>query len=203
MTLQKMYRFIKEYLIFFLFGKPSLVKEIECMSPEEYHKKAVASHHEHALFSYKDPLVQTLIWNIKYRKNIAFLKLIAKILQKEIPIRTYFQDPLIIPVPLSDTRRRERGYNQIEEILKYIEGFNIENTLVKKIKHTKNQTKLTRKERRQNLQDVFIVTNTQRIINREVVVIDDVITTGTTLTKIAQTLKKVGAKKVFVLAIAH
>lgn len=173
------------------------------MSPEEYCKNVTLSHHKHALFSYRDPLVQTLIWNIKYRKNLTFLKLIAEILQKEIPLRISFQNPLIIPVPLSSIRRRERGYNQTEEVLKYLKGFDVETTIVKKIRHTKNQTQLTRAERTQNLQGVFVVTDTQKIINREVVIIDDVITTGTTLTKIAQVLKRAGAKKVSILAIAH
>jgi len=202
------------------------VAEIEKMSTDEYRARAIPSIkiktgemglEIYTLFSYKDPLVQTLIWNMKYRRNRIFFKLAGEIIYEElVEILTElnmwndFTNPIIIPVPISNKRRRERGYNQTEEILKstyndcHCNGkYKIRDDLVKKGVHTENQTRLGRKERKNNLENAFVVTNKQEIVGRNIVIFDDVITTGTTITKIAQTLKKAGARKVVALAIAH
>ena len=217
--IQKMYRFIKEHIVLFLFNNPLLVKEIENMSVEEYRKKATASlkvetvsggPEIYSLFSYKDPLVRTLVLNMKYRRNRAFFSLAGKLVYQELieileelNLWSYFIDPIIVPVPISNKKRRERGYNQTEEILKNLKGFEVRNDLVKKTTHTKNQTGLSGKERKKNLKDAFVVINKQHIAGRNIIIFDDVITTGTTITEIAQTLKKAGARKVVALTIAH
>ncbi|MFA6297381.1 MAG: phosphoribosyltransferase family protein, partial [Candidatus Paceibacterota bacterium] len=217
MTFLEMYRFIWQKISFLLFNKSVLVAEIEKMSAEEFKRRATSSKNIkinsgeleiYTIFSYKDPLVQTLIWNIKYRKNKIFLKIAGGIVQEEL-MKMIFTNPIIIPTPISNKRRRERGYNQTEEILRssYNDGhcneeYEIRYDLLKKVVHTKNQTKLKRKDRKKNLEGAFVVTNKQAIAGRNIIIFDDVITTGTTITEIAQTLKKAGARKVVALAIA-
>jgi ComF family protein len=90
----------------------------------------------------------------------------------------------IVPIPLAKKRKAERGYNQIEEVLRYVRTdsvLHIETRALKRIRNTRPQTKLTRKERAQNVADAFLVTKPERIRNKNIILIDDVVTTGATL----------------------
>ena len=213
MTFLKMYRFLKDILLLLLFPKPPLVIEIEKIDPNEFYDRVAPSLDKRALFSYRDLLIQTLIWNMKYRKNKVFFKLAGKLLEKRLVLLKkefpHFTHPLIIPVPLSDKRRRERGYNQTEEILKYLPqdahllSFEIRNDVVQKIRHTESQTKLSRKERKTNLRGAFAVKNKKVVLGRNIIIFDDVVTTGTTFLEITLVLKEGGAKEIITLALAH
>jgi ComF family protein len=116
--------------------------------------------------------------------------------------------PLIIPIPLSKQRLSQRGFNQISILLKSITKRYPElATLVhydSLLKHrdTQSQTQLTRKERLSNVRGAFsCVTGIPR--GSDILLIDDVLTTGATVTEASKVLYKCGAKRVTVLTLAR
>jgi ComF family protein len=117
----------------------------------------------------------------------------------------FFQDGAVgIPVPQFWARRLQRGFNQsllLTQELQRELGITVETRLLRRIKHTRSQTRLTPAERRANVRNAFRVSN-RRATPESVVLIDDVITTGATMEECARTLKEAGAKWIGALAFA-
>lgn len=111
----------------------------------------------------------------------------------------------IIPVPLHPTKLKERGYNQskllAEELSKRIDIPVLCDNLIR-VKETKTQTKLSYIERQENLEGAFDVLNEDEIKGKVILLIDDVLTTGSTTDHCAKTLLKHKAKEVYVLTLA-
>lgn len=106
----------------------------------------------------------------------------------------------IIPVPMYKSDKAKRGYNQCELIAKelsHISGIPHKFNIVFKIRKTPHQKELSRKERKANLKNAFKVKNPEKISGKNILLIDDVCTTGSTLSEIAGLLKNNGAGKVF------
>jgi len=114
---------------------------------------------------------------------------------------------IVIPVPLYKTQFRERGYNQAEllakEFVKQFPQMALQGKTLVRIKSTRSQTKLSRKDRLQNLLTAFSVVDSEAIKNKTILLIDDVCTTGATLNACAKTLLRAGADKVFGLTFAR
>ncbi len=115
---------------------------------------------------------------------------------------------VLVPIPSSKKRRSERGFNQAEliarKIFEYDEGknFSCDTSLLFKIKDTPHQSELkNRAERLKNLIGAFSASG--KCSGKNIILIDDVITTGTTMNEAAKVLKKSGAKKVLGFSIAH
>ena len=105
---------------------------------------------------------------------------------------------LIIPVPLFWWKRLRRGYNQaslLSMITSKETGIRAKNIL-KRVKNTKTQTRLSESEREKNVTNAFAVC-TNGIRNKKVMLIDDVLTTGATLNECARVLKEHGAAEVY------
>jgi ComF family protein len=102
---------------------------------------------------------------------------------------------------MTEKARRKRGYNQAELMAREISrltGIEVEELLVKRVE-TVRQARLNRKERLSNLKGAIKAGNRQLIVNKVIVVVDDVITTGATAEAVAAALKRAGAAKVYVL----
>lgn len=112
----------------------------------------------------------------------------------------------IAPVPLGRKRRRERGYNQVEEIarraLKGIEGIALDTDLLVRTRETASQVSLPRRDRMENMRGAF---RAARPIDRAYtyIVLDDVLTTGATLQAAIDALRQAGAGHIVPLALAH
>lgn len=170
-----------------------------------------------ALFDYRRPLIRKAIWELKYRGNRQIAKLLAETLYQELlpelADRLEFENflnPILIPLPISEKRRRERGFNQCELLgEKLVEAddnrnFIYHQDLLLKNRHTESQTRShNRRERLENLRGCFSVKNPQEILGRNLVLLDDVITTGATVKEARRTLLASGARKVIIFAIAH
>ncbi|MFH0941119.1 MAG: phosphoribosyltransferase family protein, partial [Candidatus Omnitrophota bacterium] len=107
-------------------------------------------------------------------------------------------------VPLHQVRIREREFNQSERIameLSHLFKRPVSLTL-KKIRNTPSQTTFKENERLSNLKDAFAVADRKAILNKNVLIIDDVITTKATVTEASRVLKNAGAKTVHILAFA-
>jgi ComF family protein len=112
----------------------------------------------------------------------------------------------IIPVPLHRERLMQREFNQATMIAKglasHLHAPVLERWLVR-VRSTRPQVELSSRERRQNVRHAFAVTSVATLEDRRVLVVDDVLTTGATLSEIARTLKVAGARQVDVFALAR
>ncbi len=169
-------------------------------------------------FDYHDQQVRRLIWFLKYRKlhNLSVelgTLLYDFALEKLADISSWQRKEqlfLVIPVPLSAKRFRERGFNQAELLAKNFclqtpQNFILKTNLVKKIKDTPAQASLRRRDRLKNLHGVFeLSSQAPKIISKKnIILIDDVTTTGATLKELHQIFKKAGARQVIAFTLAH
>ncbi len=169
-----------------------------------------------AIFQYKNKISRKAIWAIKYNKNKMILNKFSNLLYEFILENvtdemafSNFNNPLLIPIPMHKNNLRQRGYNQSEliakEIYKIDEGKNFDIVLgaLIKIKETPHQSELKNKnERLKNLKGCFYA-NKELVQNRNIILIDDVITTGTTMNEASKTLREAGAKRVIGFSVAH
>lgn len=152
--------------------------------------------------------IKELIHMFKY-KDKDYLGLTLSRLMVEF-IREYnlpidFLD-LVIPVPLHKTRLREREFNQAEILSNHIAlEFNkrvLPDALIR-MRHTKTQTELEINQRLMNVKGSFSVAENKDIKGKNILLVDDVLTSGATSSEAAYTLKKAGAQIVFVLTLAN
>lgn len=160
---------------------------------------------------YKTPVLKELIHSFKYEFVKELAKPLAKLLIKIITNSQFllhlpcpFSDVLLIPVPLHRKKMIFRGFNQAEliawELAKEF-GLILENNVLIKTKNTVSQTDLKEEKRKINVKDAFEVINKKEIKGKIIFLIDDVVTTGTTLNEAAKVLKEAGAKEVWGLAV--
>lgn len=154
----------------------------------------------------KDTPIQHLLHAFKYEK----MKSIGLMLGKEIAknITTDMKFDYTIPVPLHTVKFRERTYNQSEYLCRGIdETANTEMIpkLLLRNRFTKSQTNLNRTERHDNVKGAFEINNKYKdlIYNKNIVLADDVITTGATILECARVLKKNGANYIMICSAAY
>lgn len=121
-----------------------------------------------------------------------------------------FSNFIIIPIPLSSLRLRDRGYNQAEliakEFLYFFPNYNqkMRTDIIKRIVNSNPQTSMGSRElRKDNIIGAFSVINSSAIQGQKILLIDDVYTTGATSQEVAKTLKEAGAKRVIILTVAR
>ncbi len=147
--------------------------------------------HYVVLSDYKEEVMRTAIKANKFHNDQHASKLLSILIAKwlgEQPMRP----TILIPIPLSSTREKDRGYNQVTRVLeKVVNGKNIllKNLLIR-IKDTRPQTKMNRDERLGNMNDVFVFQGTDiNLQSYRLVLIDDVVTTGATMSSAYKVLK--------------
>lgn len=148
-------------------------------------------------------ILKRLILEFKYESNHTAGYLLANFLMEIIKENNINAD-VICYVPMTKKAEKKRGFNQCKLIAKIISNnMNIPvSNCIKKIKNTKEQKTLSKEERIKNLKGVFKVNDSDYINNKNIILIDDVITTGATISECKNILKKSGAKKIIVLTIA-
>jgi competence protein ComFC len=153
-----------------------------------------------------DDYYKELIHRFKYGKKIPLGKRLAQRLGETINSDPRFlKSDFLIPVPLHKSRYRERGFNQSEivaEGISKIAGLPLlKNALIRK-KNTKDQTNLSFQQREENVRGAFVVTQPEIMNGKRIILVDDVITTGATLSECARMLKQAGAEKILGMTIA-
>lgn len=155
------------------------------------------------LFPYIPPL-QDAIRLFKYRGKIALARPLAALMMTALPDN--LETDLIMPVPLHSTRLRTREFNQslllADHVARHLTRPVSANNLIRKVA-TDPQTTLSRQARLRNLRKAFAIREPHEIVDRRILLIDDVFTTGTTVNECAKTLKKAGAASVTVLTLAR
>jgi len=123
----------------------------------------------------------------------------------EKPLESW-KDFILVPVPLTNKKKRKRGFNQAEglgEELRKSLGIPLLKNCLLKIKETPPQIELQKEERLKAQKGVFLVKNKGEIKERKLLLVDDVYTTGATMEECAKVLKIAGAKEVWGVAIAR
>ena len=161
-----------------------------------------------AIVSYAG-IVKKLLYQYKYRPNLSDLRsFLAELfyegmIQNEL-LYKQFDNALLVPIPLHTSRLRSRGYDQValltDELSKQ-SGLPVRK-LLRRVKKTASQYGLKREDRMQNIKDAFTVLETEKH-ERTILLVDDIITSGTTLAEAARVIKRGGYKKVYGLAFAH
>lgn len=142
-----------------------------------------------------------IIEELKYNLYFSIAAEMGMIMKKTCQKRglTDLDYEALIPVPLHKFKENYRGFNQAELLAKSIGGI-VDNCMIR-TKNTKTQVNLNRKQRQENLKDVFRLKHP--ITYKNVVLVDDVMTTGTTLEECAKVLKESGVEKVYGLVFAR
>lgn len=155
------------------------------------------------LFQYHYP-VNHLIHAMKFKQGIDVANYLGKILAKAYSLEQKPLPDCIIPIPLHTSRLIARGYNQSVELARPLSrqlGLPLKTASCKRVRATLPQTDLPAKKRKRNVRNAFAVTG--NIACDHVLLIDDVITTGSTVNELARTLRLAGVSKVDVLACAR
>lgn len=170
-------------------------KEKEC-----YFEKQIS------IFLYEGK-IRNLLLDYKFGDKSYLYKIFSEIVIKNEKICGILKKyDIIIPVPIHKKRKKQRGYNQTalmaREIANSIDGLKVEEKAVEKIKHTLPQSTLSKEQRKQNVQGVYKVEKKEKIEQKSIILLDDIYTTGSTVSAIAKMLKENGAKEILVLTIA-
>jgi len=162
-----------------------------------------------SLFQYTG-LMTKIIHSHKYQLNQLLIdRFLSEAVQPQIlRIKSFLPqtNPLLVPVPLDKERTKQRGFNQSLIICKYLSGLLGLQTqdIVLKIRKTCSQAGIkNRKSRKINIKGSFVMFDNKPIIGKDVVVVDDLVTTGATITEMARVLKKAGANRIYSFALAR
>ena len=156
-----------------------------------------------------DGELRELIHLLKYEQVHPAASVLGRMLASAIAKLRLPDDILVMPVPLHASKRRQRGFNQAELIahcaLKtmHAERFQLVTNALARVKPTVSQIGLTRHQRQENIRGAFKVAHLSKVSGRELLLVDDVMTTGTTAAECARVLQRAGAKKIWVATVAR
>lgn len=159
-----------------------------------------------ALFNFKE---NDLVFNLIYHLKYFYCLEVADVLCDYFQNINFENNYLIVPVPLHNRRKRERGFNQSEVIADKIikqaqkQNINLQKDFknFKRVRYTKQQAKLTKKERKYNLTEAFIWIGGD-LTDQRIILVDDVYTSGSTMKECALVLRQNGAKCIWGMVLA-
>lgn len=190
---------------FLLDGEADLCCDL-CRRAQPPYSKAVA------YGSYEGGL-RELIHLLKYERVRPAANVLGRMLAEAIAeLSPQLEDAkaIVVPVPLHSSKLRQRGFNQSELIaraaVKIISSrmqLQLSSGVLERCRETQSQIGLSRHQRRENMRGAFAVTGKQQISGQTVLLVDDVMTTGTTVSECARVLLRAGASNVFVATVAR
>jgi ComF family protein len=155
---------------------------------------------------HKKNLAQKLIHELKYKNREDIGAYLGNSFVNSLQKGQFMSDiDYIIPVPNHPKKLKKRGYNQVMsfcESLSLVFDIPIKHNLLKRLTNTKSQTSKSRLARAETIQNDFSANNTEALINKHILLIDDVITTGATIEACCKELLKIENLKISVLSIA-
>lgn len=158
------------------------------------------------IFEYEG-IIRQRILDYKFKDKSYLYKSFAKmILDNKENINFIKNYDILVPVPIHKKRKMSRGYNQSELIaraLAYeIKDIRLENNILIKTKNIVAQSSLNKSERENNIKNVYKIKSEEKILNKKVLLFDDIYTTGSTVNECSKILKEAGAQEVSVITIA-
>jgi ComF family protein len=173
-----------------------------CQEMRPHFEKATA-------FGAYDGELRELIHLLKYEQILPAAGVLGAMLADAVRKLKLAEPVLVVPVPLHASKRRQRRFNQAELIaraaLKKLSEKNLEFAakVLIRVKPTVSQIGLTRPQRRENMRGAFQVVHLNRVKGSSILLVDDVLTTGTTASECARVLRKAGAEQVWVATVAR
>ncbi len=176
--------------------------------------------HHHNIFScynYQSPDTRKLVRYLKNHRDPLLTKKLGRVLYEHMADYLadqhqygYFKQALVIPVPLSKQRKQERGFNQTQLLAKnlstYVDGSELcIKCVIKKETDQKQSLTNNRQERFNNVKNRFSLSLKYKhlIQNRDIILVDDLVTTGATLKELEKVLEKAGARTIIAVTLAH
>lgn len=169
----------------------------------------------YSVWSYKDGRIRRLLWLFKWSGRHDVINDLSDTLYDhfldEFAERRVFENldnPILVPIPISRKKFRRRGYNQAKIIATKLAekstGLMVASEILKKVKDGPDQNSIKNKrERFENIRGAFKIRDGELVRGRNVILIDDILTTGATLSEARRTLKSAGAKNIFAFTVAH
>jgi ComF family protein len=173
-----------------------------CRRAEPHFRRAVA-------YGVYEGALRDLVHLFKYQGTRPAGKLLGKLLDQAVRTMELPDAVIVVPVPLWSGKRNARGFNQAEAIarsflaLQSSSSIQLDTAILVRTRETASQTGLTRHQRRANVRGAFAVVRPEKIKGRSILIVDDVMTTGTTAGECARVLRRAGAKEVFVATVAR
>lgn len=148
-----------------------------------------------------------MVYALKYGNRPDIGVVIGKTIAEAYARNNFFEDiDALLPIPLSKDRLKQRGYNQSEELARGISETThlpiLTNVLRRNAFH-QSQTKLDRWQRNENVKDVFSLINAEKISGKHILIIDDIITTGATITAVGEELLKAEGVKISICSLGY
>lgn len=167
-------------------------KELHCKNCQEnnfYFDRIISG------FEYAFPL-NRILHKLKYSNSLEYSHVLSQLFWNAISKRLHKLPDIIIPVPLHINKHKLRGFNHVNELIRELRHSNPDSKIleIERIKETKAQATLNRQERINNLADAFVINADLK--NLSVAIIDDVVTTGSTVNELAKLCKQKGARQV-------
>jgi ComF family protein len=162
-----------------------------------------------AAFGAYEGALRDLVHLFKYNGVRPAGKVLGGLLNRTVGTMALPDSVIVVPVPLWSGKRTARGFNQAEAIARSFMNFQgsssiqLDTSILIRTRETASQTGLTRHQRRANVRGAFAVLKPEKIKGRSILVVDDVMTTGTTAGECARVLRRAGAKEVFVATVAR
>jgi len=161
----------------------------------------------HSLFVFeKDKEFQSIVHSIKYKENFRLAVFLGKFVgQKLNEIIKSWSPDLLLPIPLHHLKKAERGYNQsfyLAKGISFVSGIPVKQNIIKRKRFTPSQTQLNLEQRKENVERAFSINKKNLLNDKNIILIDDVITTGSTISECGKILKEAGAKKVYAITSA-
>lgn len=161
---------------------------------------------EHLYIFIYQGIIRELIIDYKFNEKTYLYRTFVNFLLKNKKLFKNLKSyDTIIPVPISQKRNKERGYNQsyliAKEITNYVD-LKLENNSLIKTKNIVEQSKLNKEERIRNIQGVYELKNKEKLFNKKILLIDDIYTTGSTVSECCKVLKEAEPKRIGVLTLA-
>jgi ComF family protein len=154
----------------------------------------------------KDKELQHIIHGLKYDGKFQTGIFLGKLLATELKSKfSEWEIDFIVPVPLHHLKRAERGYNQSEFLAKGMKSvlrIPVNSNFIRRNRFTETQTNLTLLERKENIRDAFSARRRKIIKGKNILLLDDVITTGATIAECGSILLDNGAAKVYAASVA-